>query len=540
MLRKGQIFRHEEVAVFFVMHQVEVAHGCLRGEFLYGGITGNNGNPFDSSFFKQHLSSRVVRALAPLDFFNGYNWQPFDVAGKARSLAPKALAVFNVSKSGKVSRSITAGTIFCEVVECRLFHVAKIPLRTLFLMTLYVSFENVYLGVPVSKRPALRIEILDQLLREASTSPVTLDELTYDLNERLAQQAGPSDTDVDFVEVLPRTVRADLNILRKEFGVEIRVQRRYKEGATYSYENPFQSRHHSGLSPDEASDVRLMLRKLRRFISDDQMRFITKGLQATNPFNSLLRLFSPKARPISEAFIGELGAPVLFDSVVQAYQGAKHIELLAEAIVDGRVIQVIYQPFEKPKIEALFHPYVLKQYNNRWFCIGHNPHPEFEEQRKSNPYTTFALDRIQDLRVIPHGQLQSATEAERQLLEYKRSPIVDWESEVFRFLVGPSWPRDVWETPYLMKRPEPIEVAFHPKRLGYERTKPLHDSFTQTKRFWGKEQWPIRRYRVHLTEEFIQQILMRQPNAIVLSPPSAVEAIRERLNESQERWNESC
>jgi len=393
--------------------------------------------------------------------------------------------------------------------------------------------------MPVSKRPALRIEILDQLLREASTSPVTLDELTYDLNERLAQLAGVPDNDAEFVEVLPRTVRADLNVLRKEFGVEIRMQRRYKAGATYSYENPFQSHHHAGLSPDEAGDVRLMLRKLRRFISDDQMRFITKGSHATNPFNSLLRLFSPKAKPISEAFIGELGAPVLFDSVVQAYQGAKHIELLAEAIVDRRVVRATYQPFGKSKFEALFHPYILKQYNNRWFCIGYNPNPAFEEQRKSNPYTTFALDRIQDLRVIPHDQLQGATEDERHLFEYKQSPIADWESEVFRFLVGPSWPRDVWETPARMKRPEPIEVAFHPKRLGYERTKPLHDSFTQTNRFWGKEQWPIRRYRVHLTEEFVQQILMRQPNAVVLSPPSAVEAIRERLSESQERWKES-
>ena len=245
--------------------------------------------------------------------------------------------------------------------------------------------------MPVSKRPALRMEILDQLLREASKSPLTLDELTYDLNERLAQQAGASDDDAEFFEILPRTVRADLNVLRKEFGVEIKVQRRYKEGATYCYENPFQSRHHAGLSPDEANDVKLMLRKLRRFISHDQMRFVTQGQHATNPFNSLLRLFSPKARAISDAFIDEPGASVLFDSVVQSYKGAKHIEVLAEAIEDQRVVQVVYQPFGKPKYEAYFHPYVLKQYNNRWFCSGHNPNPDFAEKRKSNPYSTMAL-----------------------------------------------------------------------------------------------------------------------------------------------------
>ena len=393
--------------------------------------------------------------------------------------------------------------------------------------------------MPVSKRPALRLEILDQLLREASASPLTLDELTHDLNERLAMQADAADDQLELTEVLPRTIREDLNVLRKEFGVEIKVQRRYKEGATYCYENPFQSRHHAGLSPEEANDVKFMLRKLRRYISDDQMRFITQGQHATNPFNSLLRLFSPKAKAISDAFIHEPGAPVLFDSVVQSYKGSKHIEVLAEAIVDRRAVQVVYQPFDKPKFEALFHPYVLKQYNNRWFCIGHNPNPEFEEQRKSNPYTNMALDRIQDVRVIPQDQLLKAMKVERQLLEYKPCPIEDWESEVFRFLVGPSWPKDVWETSSRMKRPEPIEVAFHPTRLGYERTKLLHDSFTQTSRTWGKEHWPIRQYKVHLTEEFIQQILMRQPKAVVLSPPAAVEAIRKRIEESRESWGTS-
>ena len=107
---------------------------------------------------------------------------------------------------------------------------------------------------------------------------------------------------------------------------------------------------------------------------------------------------------------------------------------------------------------------------------------------------------------------------------------------MFRFLVGPSWPKDVWETPSRMKRPEPIEVAFHSSRLGYERTKPLHDSFTQTSRTWGKEKWPIRQYRVHLNEEFIQQILMRQPRSIVISPPAVVDAIRKRIEESRRNW----
>jgi len=41
---------------------------------------------------------------------------------------------------------------------------------------------------------------------------------------------------------------------------------------------------------------------------------------------------------------------------------------------------------------------------------------------------------------------------------------------------------------------------------------------------------------VHLNEEFKQQILMRQPKAVVLSPPEVVEEIRSRIEKSVERW----
>ena len=306
------------------------------------------------------------------------------------------------------------------------------------------------------------MEILDQLLREASASPLTLDELTYDLNERLVQQAGASDAESSSPKschgpfVPTSTSSAMSSALRSRCSVAT------KKGATYCYENPFQSRHHAGLSPDEANDVKLMLRKLRRFISQDQMRFITQGQHATNPFNSLLRLFSPKAKPISDAFIEEPGAPVLFDSVVQLYKGAKYIEVLAEAIGDRRVVQVVYQPFGKPKYEAFFHPYVLKQYNNRWFCIGHNPNPDFAEYRKSNPYSTMALDRIQGGACDSNEPTGTGVERRAAASRVQTQSIADWDAEVFEYLVGPSWPEGVWETPSRMKRPEPIEVAFSP------------------------------------------------------------------------------
>ena len=69
------------------------------------------------------------------------------------------------------------------------------------------------------------------------------------------------------------------------------------------------------------------------------------------------------------------------------YTGYEFIAPLFNAIVNKRVLQIHYTPFGKDAQELNFHPYHLKQYNNRWFVFGLNK--DFEV-----PTWNLALYRI--------------------------------------------------------------------------------------------------------------------------------------------------
>ena len=64
---------------------------------------------------------------------------------------------------------------------------------------------------------------------------------------------------------------------------------------------------------------------------------------------------------------------ISFDTNVD-YEGLAHITPVFNAIVNKRVLKVSYQDFKSPApYDVTFHPYYLKQFNNRWFAFGLNP-----------------------------------------------------------------------------------------------------------------------------------------------------------------------
>lgn len=70
-------------------------------------------------------------------------------------------------------------------------------------------------------------------------------------------------------------------------------------------------------------------------------------------------------------------------------QGTEWLGPLADAIRHKKVLSILYQPFRKEPEEFTIHPFLLKEYHNRWYVIGYN-----EEARE--PYT-LGLDRIHDI-----------------------------------------------------------------------------------------------------------------------------------------------
>ena len=73
--------------------------------------------------------------------------------------------------------------------------------------------------------------------------------------------------------------------------------------------------------------------------------------------------------------------------------GIEHLDTIYQAILKKLVLNIQYQSFKARKATwVIFTPYILKEFNNRWFVVG----------RKSDTsyISTFALDRIQELEFL--------------------------------------------------------------------------------------------------------------------------------------------
>ena len=73
-------------------------------------------------------------------------------------------------------------------------------------------------------------------------------------------------------------------------------------------------------------------------------------------------------------------------------KGLEHLDFLYQAILKKKCIDILYQSFKARHPSFItFHPYILKEFNNRWFLIGCN--------NKEDNIKTYALDRIVSLTI---------------------------------------------------------------------------------------------------------------------------------------------
>lgn len=79
--------------------------------------------------------------------------------------------------------------------------------------------------------------------------------------------------------------------------------------------------------------------------------------------------------------------PVIHLDKNEHLKGLHFLDELYQAIVKKVVIRITYKSFKSAEENSfLFHPYILKEFNNRWFLVG--------KKRGNAPITNLALDRI--------------------------------------------------------------------------------------------------------------------------------------------------
>lgn len=80
-------------------------------------------------------------------------------------------------------------------------------------------------------------------------------------------------------------------------------------------------------------------------------------------------------------------APIIHMDKNERLKGLEHLDVLYQAIMKRIVLNLTYQSFSARNPGSfLFHAYILKEFNNRWFLVG--------RRDGHKPVMTLALDRI--------------------------------------------------------------------------------------------------------------------------------------------------
>jgi predicted DNA-binding transcriptional regulator YafY len=280
--------------------------------------------------------------------------------------------------------------------------------------------------MPKSLAASKRYVIIDECLRNDYHMPSTsanprhrgiwpVEDLAVKIREKLDLTYPPSD----------RTIKEDIRVMRSgDLGYAAPINNERNVG--YYYSDPDFSITNNPLSEIDIENLKEVMAILKQF----------KGFRYFSDVNSIISKIENTVN------VSEYNR-VLFDVVPEA-AGLDFIEPISRAIKSRTILSVDYQPFDKPNpIQIRLHPYVLKEYNNRWFVLAYS--------EKDQTRWVYALDRIKNLANLN--------------IHFEEPDTMDVHP-YFKHIIGVSRP-----APYTISR---VVLRISRTRANYLITKPLH------------------------------------------------------------------
>lgn len=198
--------------------------------------------------------------------------------------------------------------------------------------------------------------------------------------------------------------------------------------------------------------------------------------------------------------------PIIHLERNEQLKGLEHLEMLYQAILKKIPLKMKYQSFKARQAAVItLHPYLLKEYNNRWFVVGRT--------KEGRPPATFALDRIQEVHVDLH------------------QPYIDEDlngDEYYKNTVGVT----VLGKEFIHQVVLKVDAANAP----YVETKPLHPTQEIIQRF--EDHSILLRMRVYLNFE-LERLILGFGNGIeVLEPRLLRSRIKKNLISAVELYQD--
>lgn len=266
-----------------------------------------------------------------------------------------------------------------------------------------------------------RIEIIDECFRQKGKK-WSIDALLKAVNQKLLDRYDET--------VSKRTVQYALDYLINEKAAPIK---KVKEGAKvyYFYDDANYSIKTLPLTDEEIVLLKDAVELIKQIgsvsIAQDLVSVIAK-LENTIAKN-----------PVSDRTI------IQFERQTTA-TGLEFMDDLFTGVKEKIVLKITYQPFGKKPYEQLVHPYLLKEYRNRWFLIARD--------NKHNTLCNLALDRMKSVKPTKGV--------------FRENDLFD-PTTYFNNLIGVTFP--------LEEEVRPIVLNVKKAQVPYITSKPIH--FTQ-------------------------------------------------------------
>ncbi len=338
--------------------------------------------------------------------------------------------------------------------------------------------EVYFYAMPINKLALIRYRTIDECLRNCYRR-WTLDDLVQACSDAVYEYEGIADG------VSRRTVQLDLQTMRSEklgYNAPIVVfEKKY-----YTYEDTDYSITNNPLTGQDLSTLTEVVEVLRQFSAFGYLRELT-GM--VNKLEQHVQQQRPGA-----------GRSLIHFERNDLLRGLEHIDPLHRAIQQQHPIELTYQSFTAHQPNTfVFHPYLLKEYRNRWFVVG---------VRNKGTIQNLALDRIQSFTVLPNITLR--TDIGVDLDTY------------FNDVIG------VTKSAHL--RPSQIVLRVHKTHLPYILTKPIHHS---QKLLREEPEGALLGIKVVLNFELEREILGFGEFVEVLAPTRLRNSISQRVQASQ-------
>lgn len=335
--------------------------------------------------------------------------------------------------------------------------------------------------MPVNKYALLRYRIIDRKI-SSKYKPFPNKE---DLCRACEDELYGSDGD----RISQSTIEKDIYAMRNESNLAYYAPIAYdKINKGYYYENPEYSIQEMPLSDDDLEAIQFAANTLSQF------RNLEMFSSSEAAIDKILDRFN--LNPNND---GDGAMPFVQFETSETYKGGRHLKKLLEAIRAEKIISFEYEKYSDGKKSSYsLHPYLLKEYRNRWYVIGYNP--------DKKAVVIFGLDRIE-------GDVYITD------FDFSRQP--DFDPDIyFKHSIGITAVKDA---------PQAIRLLFSTLSGKYVLSQPLHTSQKVVRN--DDEAVEITLY-LCITQELIMAILSYGSNVEVLQPRALRDQIAQNLRDT--------